>query len=147
MSEQAECFFGPAPLAPTGERSYHSNHQQGELSSAAAAWPEETVLLSSLDADRNQVTEGFCAACLNLQKLRDRRLCATLTFQDVHPDQFRQLWATPDLPLEMVLCLDKKRDTCHPKHVKFTTRFPLLHDMPFSDSHSLHLQKHLFESL
>lgn len=32
-----------------------------------------------------------------------------LTLQDVHPDQFRALRSSPDLPLEIVLSLERER--------------------------------------
>lgn len=38
----------------------------------------------------------------------DSRLYVALTLQDVHPDQFRSLRSTPDLPLEIVLGLEKE---------------------------------------
>lgn len=36
------------------------------------------------------------------------RLYVALTLQDVHPDQFRPLRASPDLPLEVVLSLTEE---------------------------------------
>lgn len=39
-----------------------------------------------------------------------RGLYVVLTLQDVHPDQFGTLRSTPDLPLEIVLSLEKERE-------------------------------------
>lgn len=36
------------------------------------------------------------------------RLCVVFTLQDVHPDQFRFLWSTPDLSLEIVFRLERE---------------------------------------
>lgn len=58
------------------------------------------------------------------------RLCVVFTLQDVHPDQFRFLWSTPDLSLEIVFRLERDQETRRRrsgKSLSFALTNPLLY--------------------
>lgn len=71
-----------------------------------------TAPLTSLDAGKKTNNGHFCEDALKLFVTLQTggKLYAALTLEDMHSDQLGSLRPTPDLPLEIVLSLERETD-------------------------------------
>lgn len=77
LERTGRMFLWISSMGPGRWKSYHSNHQQDKLSSAEAAWPEETALLTSLEPDGNQ-TMDILYLCALILRSCVRHTCLAL---------------------------------------------------------------------